>query len=165
MKKLSIFFLVILLLASLSACGKSNTDGPDSKTTEIVNDATKELIASWRDYYRDINEKDGIFQSDGYFEIKNVRLITLKENDMDKFDEVEYVVEYVLFTDYFGSHPYYINAEYMDAVAVFKDGHMEVMKTNPFRTYISQRFSHDFIDIIEVIEDCGDAFNTSKNLL
>ena len=151
MKKISLL-LALILAFSVFACGCSEKSG-------IIEDAVETLEETWEDMYN-----EGNLDTDGYFEIKNTRFITIKENDKELFEDVEYVVEFVIFTDYFGSAPYYWETTSNNCVLVHKDGTMTVPTANIFNRYRSLTYENDFSDIIESIEDCGDEYNCVKDL-
>ena len=178
MKKYFILLLFLVLLVTLYGCGNSNfeeTSVPiDNETTDLINDATDMITEQWAEIYKDRNNVQ--IPPDGYLEIKNVRFITLKEQCDESFtnlgydenvrlENVKYVVEYTLFSDYCGSHPYYENVYLYDSVLIYKDGHMAVARTNPFINYIHRYFNSDFSEIIDKVEDFDEKFNTVYNLL
>ena len=151
MKKICSFLLVLCLFFSLSACGIKDDD--------MVSKATNELKNHWEDLYDDSTVK-----TDGYFEIKNTRVIEIKKNDIEEFEDVEYIVEFVLYTDYFGAAPYYSYAGISDSVIVYDNGDMEVAGINLLREYSSKHYTYDYSDIIKTVNDYGDKFNCVENL-
>ncbi len=155
MKKALAIILSLILLLSLTACGGSEHD-------EMIKEAIEELEEEWEDIYEETKESSN-HKTDGHFEIKNTRVITIKENDIEEFKDVDYVIEFVLFTDYFGSAPYYSSVGLSDNVIVYKDGDMKVGK-NAFDNYRVNNFITDYSNIIESIDDCGDEYNCVKKL-
>ena len=152
MKKFFSLLLVICLVFSLSSCGNDNSQ------KELVDDAIKELKSTWENIYD--NSK---IKTDGYFAIKNTRVISIKENNTEEFENIDYIVEFVLYTDYSGSAPYYKNVGIYDTVVVYKDGTMEVQR-NLINLYRSKYFSNDFSDFIKSIDDYGDKYNCIEDL-
>ena len=153
MKKLCSLILVLCLIFSLSACGNDNFQ------KELVDEAIKELKSSWEDIYDDSSVK-----TDGYFEIKNTRVIEIKKNDIEEFEDVDYIIEFVLYTDYFGSAPYYSNVGVTDSVVIYDNGDMEVSNVNILRMYSSRYYTYDYSDIIKEVNDYGDKYNCVENL-
>ena len=150
MKKLFALLLIFVLMFSLAACG-------EGEKNEVAEKAIHELERVWKGVYQNT-------EGDGYFEIKNTRIITIKEDTVEEFEGVDYIVEFVLFTDYFDSAPYYSSVGVRDSVILYDDGEIEVCETNPLRLYSSKHYTHDYSDIIEKIEDCGDKYNRVENL-
>ena len=150
MRKICSFLLVLCLFFTLSACGVNEDD--------MVIKATNVLKNHWEDLY-----DDSIVKTDGYFEIKNTRVINIKENNTEEFENIDYIVEFVLYTDYFGSAPYYQNVGIDDTVVVHKDGTMEVQR-NLINLYRSKYYSNDFSNFIKSIDDYGDKYNCIEDL-
>jgi hypothetical protein len=134
----------------LSACGTDKND--------IVSKAVSVLKNHWEDLY-----EDSKVETDGHFEIKNTRVVNIKENNTEEFKNIDYIVEFILYTDYFGSAPYYQNVGIDDTVVVHKDGTMEVQR-NLINLYRSKYYSNDFSDFIKSIDDYGDKYNCIEDL-
>lgn len=154
MKKSLFIILSFILVFALSACGNNNQN-------ELVADAIAELKYEWEDIY---NSDRLSTDCDGYFEIKNTRIIEIKKTDTELFEDVEYIIEFVLYTDYFGSAPYYSSAGVSDSVVVYKDGTMEVAKSNFFNLYRMKTYSSDYSDIIEEVTDLENKYNCVEYL-
>ena len=122
----------------------------------IIQTAITEVADVWMDLYKEAN-----IDSD-YLQIKNTRIITLKDNAVDvwyAFDGITYIVEFELYSDYFGTEAYPIDANYMDCVAVYTDGTMTVLPKNLLEVYRINTYSSDYTDIIEEIKDYEDLYN------
>lgn len=144
------FLLVLTLTFCISACGVNENDR--------VSAAVNELKNHWQDVYNDSK-----VDTDGYFEIKNTRIINIKNNTTEEFKDVDYIVEFVLYTDLFGSAPYYQIAGIDDTVVVYKNGTTEV-QSNLINRYRTKHFTNDFSEFIKSIEDCGDKYNCTEKL-
>ena len=149
MKKISIILLV-LALCFLTAC---------SSQKSAVKPAREKLIERWEEIYNNSQK-----QKDGHFEIINTRVITIKDNDLEDFKDVKYIVEFVLCSDYNGSAPYYSQATISNSVVVYEDGEMKVPNNNLLKVYSMETNKYDYSDIIESIKDYGDDFNITKKL-
>ena len=150
MKKLYSLLLVLCLIFSLSACGTDKND--------IVSKAVSVLENHWEDLY-----EDSKVETDRHFEIKNTRVVNIKENNTEEFKNIDYIVEFILYTDYYGSAPYYQIVGIDDTVVVYKDGTMEVQR-NLINLYRSKYYSNDFSDFIKSIDDYGDKYNCIEKL-
>ena len=135
---------------------------------DIAEKAVEVLKDYWTDTYVEFN-------TGSYLEIKNTRVITIADEPtgtdefttdaaQKQFGDVETIVEFVLFTDYFGTAPYVFNANVNDHVVFYEDGSVEVMN-NPFNHYRARTYSMDFSGIIEDVEDLQDAHNGAWLLL
>ncbi len=171
--------LVCLLLATLclTGCTKGQAEpGIDPAHAEAVEQAIEVLKAHWEQSYAETSDF-----TNGYLEIKNTRIIKIKDEPttpdgdstnttlISQFGNVEYVVEFMLYSDYFGSSafgdkPYYTNISLDDAVVIYKDGSAEVRRQTPFEIYRSRTYSLDYSGIIEDIADLGSAYNAVYNL-
>ena len=56
--------------------------------------------------------------SDGYFAIKNPRVITIGDNDIDLLKDVIYKIECELYADYMFSSHYYENVRIYDNIVI-----------------------------------------------
>ncbi len=105
------------------------------------------------------------YDRDGYLEITHTRVVEIDYNKNKEFAEmfeswgkIEYIVEFDLYTDYYGTAPYYQNIKYDDTVVIYKNGSAEV-KTNPLKLYSTKTYSYDYSKIIVGIEDYDISFN------
>ncbi len=151
MKKFCMF-LVLVLILSLTACSSGGKNA-------TVEDAITELKDFWKEQY-----SDSYFEkSDGYFEIKNTRVLTIKENDIEKFKDVKYIVEFEIYTDHFATAPYYTRANIDNNVVIYEDGTMQV-ETNMIEMYRNNYFSTDYSDFLDSVKDYGVEYNCAENL-
>lgn len=146
-------FTVCLLLIASCAGGSAETDRV-SENREDIQGAIEAITQHWAAGYAGSAGP----QTDGYLEIKNTRKILVKDGAPSFFEEIEYMVEFILFTDYFGSAPYYCNVNLDDTVIFYRDGRVEVAN-NQLQIYRSRTYTTDFSDIIDVVEDLGGAYN------
>ncbi|MBO5211575.1 MAG: hypothetical protein J6B80_06555 [Clostridia bacterium] len=149
MKKITIILLVCVL-CFLTACSSPKSD---------IKPAREKLIARWEEIYNNSQK-----QKDGHFEIINTRVIVIKENDLEDFKDVKYIIEFVIFSDYNGSAPYYSQATISNSVVVYKNGEMKVPNNNPLKVYSMETNKYDYSDIIKSIKDYGNDFNITKKL-
>lgn len=140
-------------MSPASSCGNDNSQ------KELVDDAIEELKLSWEDIYDNL-----IFETDRYFEIKNTRVIEITKNDIEEFEDVDCIIEFVLYTDYFGAAPYYSCIGLSDSVIVYNNGDMEVSSINLLRSYSGRYYTYDYSDIIKAVNDYGDKYNCVENL-
>ena len=80
-----------------------------------------------------------------------------------EFKNIDYIFEFVLYTDYYGPTLYYQSVRGWDNV-VYKDGTMEVPNLNLLSQYSMKNYTYDYSNIIEEIKDCGDKYNCTKKL-
>ncbi|MBE6934092.1 MAG: hypothetical protein E7462_03480 [Ruminococcaceae bacterium] len=152
MKK--IFAIIICIFVVLSLVGCQN----NSEYDKIITKAIDLVLEAWTNEY-----KDSTLERDGTVQIKNTRLLVFQENDdgdVRYFDDVSYIVEFVIFTDYFGSAPYYVNVEKHNSVIVYKNGTMEV-SDNYMRAVFGATYSYHTENIDKVI-DYADKYNVTK---
>ncbi|MDI9519750.1 MAG: hypothetical protein QM308_01120 [Bacillota bacterium] len=127
---------------------------------EHVDLAISALTLKWKELYQ--QGKAG----DGYLEIAHTRVLKIDASDnaylsskFDKGGEIEYIVEFVLFSDYFRSAPYYYHENLYDTVLIFKDGTASVMQKNILRLYSAATYKYDYSDFVKDIVNYGAAFN------
>ncbi len=162
MKK-RIFMSIGIVVFIISVCAvKSNAD---QKYDAEVRLAVNELKKCWTGIYKK-HFPAGIMP-DGYLEIKNTRVIALRDNAA-KFlgkDDLKYIVEFVILTDLYGTAPYYVVTEMDNTVAVFNDGRVETISQNLLRSYFTVTYDHDFLKFIKSIDDLQGAYNSRVKLL
>lgn len=154
MKKAISVLLALILTVGLCSCSL----GKDKRVTAAIDI----LEAFWaeeysRDYYKEIG-------SDGHFEIKNTRIIQIKDNNTDMFKDIDYIVEFVLFTDYYGGSLYYESTSVYNSVIVYTDGRTKVDSDYVSR-YRNVTLSNDYSAFIESIDDFGDKYNCTEKLI
>lgn len=153
MKKFLLIILTVITVFSLSACGEGEKKSTYNGAADVKG-AVEFLKDSWKEIY---NFDTG--KTDRYFEIKNTRVLTLKENSVEDFENVKYIIEFELYTDYFGCSPYYFDAGVNDRVLIMKDGTMSLSERDPLSSYRSKSFKKDFSEFLEAIDDLGDKYN------
>ena len=160
MKKLINLFLSIILMINFVSCSSfvSNEEikEPINAYDSVIKEAIDALKDEWKNHYEEHN-------GDGYFEIKNTRVIVIKDNDNKYFDNIKYIIEFVLFTDYYGTSPYYSEAHILNSVIYYESGEIKPIN-NYLRLYSSKTFDYDYSKIIESIVDCGSKYNVKETL-
>ena len=130
-------------------------------------DAIQELEDYWSDMYDDIEEDRDVQR---YFEIKNTRVITLCRNEYEDLKEVEYIIDFMVYVDYYGIEEYYTDAMKTSsgeggAVAVYRDGDMKVVSNRliatPYNDISGMRPTEQ---IVKSVEDYADKYNCKKTL-
>jgi len=147
----SFFLLTLVACLMLTGCnGRENANKSDKRVLNAIN----VLEEHWDKVYEqnDIENK--------YLEIINTRIINIKSNinseevygKEDIFNNIDYIVEFELISNYYNTEPYFCNAYVNNWVVVYKDGTSEVSR-NLFNIYRATTYSTDFSPIIESIED------------
>ena len=160
MKKLITLFLSIILMINFVSCSSfvSNEEikEPINAYDSVIKEAIDVVKDEWKNQYEEHN-------GDAYFEIKNTRVIEIKDNDISVVKDVKYIVEFILFTDYYGNAPYYSEAVVSNVAVIYKNGNAEITG-DLFRRYSSATYSYDYSNIIKNIVDCGGKYNLIEYL-
>ena len=146
----------------LQTAGNEQTE--QGKYDELVNPAIESLKIKWAELYKDSED------TDGYLEIYHTRVIDVSPDEsdtvfqeLDRGMEIDYIVEFSLYSDYFSTAPYYHNAATYDTVIVYEDGTTSVA-SNFFRTYSNLTYSYDYNAFVEKITNLGSSYNQILNL-
>lgn len=146
-----------------------NDDNQTNTDIEMVEDKNVDLAISaltlqWKELYKE--DKAG----DGHLEIVHTRVVKIDptaDNEffskLDKGNLIEYMVEFTLYSDYFGSAPYYHNANTCDTVIIYSDGTTNV-GVNVLRLYSTRTYSYDYSKLVKNVKDYGTAFNKTIDL-
>lgn len=141
-----------------------NEQTEQGKYDELVESAIESLKIKWIGLYKDSED------ANGYLEIFHTRVIDVTPNEsdmvfqeMDRGMEIDYIVEFSLYSDYFSTAPYYHNAATYDTVIVYEDGTTSVA-SNFFRIYSNLTYSYDYSSFLEEVEDLGTRYNQAINL-
>lgn len=151
MKKITLLLMVL----SMFACAHAQHSYDVETAIETLKDC-------WRDeVFAFVPEG-----SEGYFEIKNTRLVQIKdslppddENALEIFGDVDCIVEFVIYSDELGSAPYYPQAENWRCVLIYEDGTMETVMRHPFEEYRARTYSLDLSGIIQNVIDLNQEYN------
>ena len=166
MKRILLVFSLIIIIV-LSGCARVNVGkgiNVTEENTAYVNKAIDEVKTTWEKRYSEMQEQT---KATGYLEIKNTRIIKVNSvdesaNGAEFFKNVDCIVEFVLFSDYFGSAPYYVNAGIMDSVAIYKDGTCKMVK---IKDYYARTYDYKLSAINYDVVDLEDKFNQKFDLL
>lgn len=166
---ISCVFNIVQLASLPDASDNRPEDGPTASNEygeydKLVENASKALKSKWMDLYNDSDN------SDGYLAIYNTRVIDINPDETDAFFqeldrgmEIDYIVEFSLYSDYFSAAPYYFNTGTFDTVIVYEDGTTSVA-SNFFRIYSSKTYSYDFSGFIKSVYDMGAKYNCTFDL-
>ena len=163
----AILLALVLLLTGLALpAGAEETARiePWGTPEEAARLARDIMLQAWRSNYAD----DGI--GDGYLEIRSMRVFAIREHPeafrsdgqpvegLTMFDDMAYVVEFSLLTDYMGTAPYYFDYRINDHLVLYRDGSAKI-QLNPFRSFTSRYYINDYTGIIASVTDLGTALN------
>lgn len=144
---------------SLDDTHNESTEIKQNQYNEIVEEAITALSQKWEELFSEDN------RTNGYLAIYNTRVIDIEPDENDiVFQEIEgameidYIVEFSLFSDYFSSAPYYHNAAIYDTVIVYEDGTTAVAN-NFFRVYSNLSYNYDYSEFVDEIANLGSAYN------
>lgn len=144
--------------------GKIKTNKTNSDNEKYVTDAIELIKAHWAGKHRDANEPNS---GDGTLKIINTKLLLINEKSQySKFDqyfgEIKAIVEFELYSDYFGSAPYYVNAGTDNMVIFYKNGKAEV-SSNYLRNVGIKTYDFDFSDLFSEVFELGSTYNETLN--
>ena len=159
MKRRFALLLVVVIAFLCASCSANTENKPTEQHDAVITKAMEELKDCWEGLY-----KESKVETDGYFEIKNTRVLTIKENNIAPFDKVKYIIEFELYTDYYGSAPYYEDVGVYDTVVVYDDGTMEVEASNLIRAYRSKTYQTDYAGFIQTVDDYRGYYNSVEKL-
>ncbi len=167
-RKILFVILGVILLFSMVGC-RNNTI--NQGTDQRVAAAIESLANKWKECYAELEEIQEAPIKDQHVQILHTRIVNIKEEldtadgeeHLDIFEDIDYIVEFELLTNYLGAAPYYMNVKWNDSVIVYRDGTVAVTN-NRFKHYSAITFSNDFSVIIESIEDFGSEYNQVLNL-
>ena len=154
--------ICLLLLMTAALLLMSHPVFADDAYDKEIQDALELIRAAWQeqaDQYPEI-------MSGPYVDIKNTRIVRLadkpadasSEKPVEELKDIDYIVEFMMLTNYYGD-TYPCNVGILDTVAVYKNGKMEVQKTNLMNALRAKYFMSDFSGVIEEIIDLGEAYN------
>ncbi len=166
MKRILLVFSLIIIII-LSGCARVNVGkgiNVTEENTAYANKAIDEVKTTWEKRYAEMQEQTN---TTGYLEIKNTRIIKINSVDesiegADFFKGIDCIVEFVLFSDYFGTAPYYPNISMMNSVAINKDGTCEMFE---LRHYIQKNYDYKLSAINYDVVALEDQFNQKFDLL
>lgn len=157
MKRLLLIIMVLVsCIAALTGCSGN------AATNENVDKAITALKDYWTGYYAETSEteKDRA-NGDWYLEIKNTRLVELGEVENEPLKDVEYVVEFMIYTNFYGTAPYYNGMDVRNTVLIYKDGTVEAGSVSGIPQYIAMHYEAPPID---AVHDYGAQYNAVYHL-
>ena len=167
MKRLFAMALVALFCGTLVVgCSETSEKEPATKEEAMIEEAVDMVKDYWEDFYSECSDswsKDGedFFNDDWYLEIKNTRVVELGDTDKEGYENMEYVIEFVTYSNFYGIAPYYSYIPFRGSeVIVFEDGHME-MGANTINVYCA---NHGEALPMTTVRDYGTKFNAVYHL-
>jgi len=154
MKAFRLFVLIFTVVLLLTSCKQSSAPSEDER---ILN-AIDVLSEYWSNEYNELNERSQDKYKDKYLEIVNTRIINIKDEidsskEAEFFQNIDYIVEFELVSNYYNTSPYYFNAGINNCVVVLKDGTMSLEGHSPLNSFRAAAYETDFSSFTESIED------------
>lgn len=147
-----------LLIGVIALTGCTGTTARDEK----IDKAVTALKDYWTGYYADMGETENDrTNGDWYLEIKNTRIVELGNGAEDFLKDVQYVVEFVIYTNFYGAAPYYSHTDVRNTVLIYKDGTVEAGTVAGIPQYIARYFE---APPIESTKDYGSQYNAVYHL-
>ncbi len=165
MKKFLSLIILLLCACVLVACSeearreKAVLEIIGAEEKELVDEAVELIADTWDDRFESLSAEREFPE---YLEIKNVRLVHIEEAP-EKFysgcGKIEYIVEFVLFANHFGSDSGYYPLTNLDSEVVFyKDGTAEVAN-GTLTKYIGMTYDVYLEDFDIEVYDLGSLYN------
>lgn len=138
---------------------ETKTDDLDAEREEYVKKSIKELKSHWRDESKN---------ADGTLKILNTRVFTINGKTSYKyyneyFTGVKAIVEFELYTDFYGSAPYYVNIGKANAVWIMEDGSVK-MAEKLIPDIMKKTYVMDLGDLFAEIDNVGAKYNETFDL-
>ncbi len=154
MKKLLIIITICALMLGATSCATLNFKD---------NDKIKTAISCLEETWAENNDKMNGTISEA--RIIHTRIMWISENDNEHLSNIECIVEFEIYSDYYGCNNGYVQNVGVDDVVVFyTDGTYETESRSPFDTIIAYTFSLSATDLIEKTNDYGTRFNQELDL-
>lgn len=164
MKRIFSLFLVLMLSCSFLAGCQQKEPSPTDKGGEInISQTEREKIEKAIELLVDEWEVLAVEDenNNGYLEIKNTRIIHPDSNDIANtlgVDNIEYIVEFIIFTDFYGAAPYYHETQHQNNVIFYSDG-TGAVATNAVQMYSSLTYDYALKNCSFSVLDCKTTFN------
>ena len=160
MKKMKLLFTFLLVLISTTLFGCSDNKKTEKRETKYDNYIVLcigEMKSVFEEHLKGFDGECG-----DKLIIKNTRVVVIDENTtVEEFKSVKYVVEFVVYCDYYGSNgKYYTNPYIYDTYTIYKNNNIKC--ENIIRKYANSTYDFSYSYIKEVVE--FDSFNQTITL-
>jgi len=156
----------LLIMAVVLNFVSKPKDAGDTETPEensYIEKAIELVKDGWEKEYdrKDELDRENDYDTDAehYVEILHTRIVYLKDNDIEPFENVDFVVEFILYTDPYGSSPYYVNTWEQCSVNFYKDGSAELVDGNKITDYLLTTADMELSKILKDVVDFGTKYN------
>lgn len=159
--------IIAIVVAIVSGTGKKNTDKDINAAVENSITALKE---TWTVVYNDIDDLvvsktfDTGAPEDRKLEIRGVRVIDVNPEGNENYKDVEYVVEFTLYSNRYRTAPYYIPEDIYNSVLVYSDGRCEVKLRNVFKTMADDFRNDTVVKLVEKVYDFDSEYDQVLDL-
>lgn len=173
MKRIISLIMAVAMVLCLASCGKKTEEAQTTTEATTKNAAFESLSDEEKGHidtaYETVRSKlqevytNQSSSSDEFFNVVNTRLIRIKENTEERYKDMTAIVEFVIYSDYYSEHPYYINSGMYDTVMFFKDGTVKSIGSDPLiYDYNKTKDINLWHNVVGEIVDLGDYCNTNK---
>ena len=165
MRKAIVFVLALLILcgALLGCAAQGGADAvtPTDAEKKAVEKSFEIFRAGWTDWLNERVSDAGEYVID----VKNVRIVKLKENDKDRLKDVDFIVEFLFYMNYYQPGDAYSQSVNMnDSIAFYKDGTAK-LENRLIYAYQMMSYDVDTSGYIEEVRDFGAAFNRKLTIV
>lgn len=172
-KKKMLFLVIaaVVVIAIITVIiGVGDKDSANAKVNTSVEKSITALKETWNLVYDDIDElvNNKTFSTsaaeDRKLEIRGVRVIEINSQMHESYKDVEYIVEFTLYSNRYRTAPYYIPEDIYNTVLVYADGRYEVQLRSVFKTMADDFKNDTVIKLVKKVYDFNDEYNTVLDL-
>lgn len=159
--------IIAIIVIVISTTGKS---GPNKNMDSVVENSINALKETWTVVYNDIDDLvvsktfDTSASEDRKLEIRGVRVVDINSEMHENYKDVDYVVEFTLYSNRYRTAPYYIPEDIYNSVLVYADGRCEVKLRNVFKTMADDFRNDTVIKLVDKVYDFNDEYDTVIDL-
>jgi len=124
-------------------------------TFEDIDEFLKNLGYNWTGLVKTKEDTLGVpLEEDFRYTIQlNIKDEIDSSKEAEFFQNIDYIVEFELVSNYYNTSPYYFNAGINNCVVVLKDGTMSLEGHSPLNSFRAAAYETDFSSFTESIED------------
>ena len=170
-KKLIILGIIAVLLIALIVVIINGTNKKSGgEIGKVVDGSIESLKETWELVYNDIDELvenktfDTFAAEDRKLEIRGVRVIEVNSEANEAYTDIQYVVEFTLYSNRYRTAPYYVPEDIYDTVIVYKDGRREVRLRNIFKSMADDFRNETVTNLVSKVHDFKDEYNQILDL-
>lgn len=134
------------------------------KQDKMIEECIQNVSDAWSEDFKQYENSTFVIDENPTIIIKNTRIIKIKDNNIPEFKDVDFVVQFLILSNYHTFAPYYEHTGLYENVIFYKDGTSKVSQSNPFGSASVLTSDPTLQAVVDDVTDLNERYNRTIEL-